>query len=268
MDFTREKTSLLRLPTPLERMNFDCGNELYVKRDDLTDFALGGNKARKMEFFLKDIVDNDCDTIVTYGSRQSNHCRIVSAAAARFGKRCVLVLEGSDCGEHPTGNALFYSLAGSEVVFTDIADVRENIERTLEKLRKEGNRPYFIPGGGHSPLGTRAYVAAYFELLEQAVERKLEFDYLFLASGTGTTQAGLVIGNVMTRGKTRIIGISVARKKERGETVFQECIEDYNKYFRRSVEIVPGIFFFRGRLYRLRLWRCLFGSPYTNCFGL
>lgn len=222
-----EKYSLLKLPTPLEKMRFETENNLYIKRDDLTDFALGGNKARKMEFFLADIFEKKCDCLVTYGSMQSNHCRIVAAAACRFNMKCVLVLENSHDTGTLSGNSIFYHLAGAEIQMTPVDRVEETIRQTLQFLKDQGKTPYFIPGGGHAPLGTKAYIAAYEEYLEQSEKLKLMFDYIFHASGTGTTQAGLIIGNARHHRLTQIVGISIARRKERGLQVLSECLEEY-----------------------------------------
>ena len=231
-----EKQPLLRLPTPLERMQFPCGNPLFIKRDDLTDFALGGNKSRKMEFFLADVLRKNNDCLVTYGSNQSNHCRIVAAAACRFGMKCILILENSGHQETLTGNNIFYRLANAQTIVTDVNSVKDTIDRTLETLRREGKNPYFIPGGGHSPLGTHAYVEAFREIQEQSESLELSWDYIFHASGTGTTQAGLMIGNHLAGKPTKIIGISIARKAERAMSVIRECLEDYQVFFDVSVE--------------------------------
>jgi len=234
MPFSNEKFDLLQLPTPLHRMNFECKNILYIKRDDLTDFALGGNKARKMEFFLAEALDRNCDTMVTYGSSQSNHCRIVSAAAARVDMTCILVIENFHSQVARSGNTIFYDLAGARIVPASVDEVGNTINRTLETLRQSGHNPYFIPGGGHSPLGTHAYVNAYQELLAQPRNQKQDWDYIFLASGTGTTQAGLIIGNCLMNSQTEIIGISVARNAIRGAQVIRECINDYQSEFHLS----------------------------------
>jgi len=226
-----EKYPLLRLPTPLERMKYQCDNHLFIKRDDLTDFALGGNKARKMEFFLADALRNNSDCLVTYGSKQSNHCRIVAAAACRFGMKCILILEYSGRQETLTGNSIFYRLANARTIVADVNDVKDTIDRTLESLRREGKNPYFIPGGGHSPLGTHAYVEAWREIQEQSASLGLSWDYIFHASGTGTTQAGLILGNHFGRKQVKIIGISVARKVERAVSVIRECLEEYRPFF-------------------------------------
>lgn len=231
-----EKIDLLMLPTPVQKMNINLNNNVYIKRDDLTDFVLGGNKARKIEYFAKDILDKECDCIVTYGSAQSNHCRIVASVARRLGLRCVLILEDSMYSEEVAGNRVFYKLTEAEIVTTTYDKVPQIIEKTMKKLEEQGQKPYFITGGGHSYLGTRAYVKAYQELLEQADERGIEFDYIFVAAGTGTTHAGLVVGNKAANRKTKVIGISVARRQERGLQVLKECIEEYREAYNDKID--------------------------------
>lgn len=231
-----EKINLLLLPTPLQKLNLDLENNLYVKRDDLTGFALGGNKARKIEYFAKDIVDKECDCVVTYGSAQSNHCRIVASMAKRLGLRCVLILEDSMYNEKISGNRVFYKLTDAEIVTTQANNVPKTIESTLDRLTKEGNKAYFIPGGGHSHLGTRAYVQAYNELIQQAEEQNLNFDYIFVSAGTGTTHAGLVIGNYLCNKDSKVVGISIARKQQRGNEVLKESILEYEQAYNEIIK--------------------------------
>lgn len=235
--FEDEKIHLLRLPTPLHRMNYECENNLFIKRDDLTDFALGGNKARMMEFFLKAVFDEKCDCLVAYGPAQSNLCRIVSAAAARYKRKCVLILEKSGMAHALMGNAIFTRLAGAEIIPVAVDEVVDTIDKTLDSLRKEGMNPYFIPGGGHSPLGIRSYVAAWQEIQQQSASAGLTFDYLFLATGTGTTQAGLLIGKTEDASETKIVGISIARKAERGLTVLAEGFDQYSQLYGTTISI-------------------------------
>ena len=234
MTVNNEKIEILRLPTPLHRMNFECKNDLYIKRDDLTDFALGGNKARMMEFFLKDIVDGNHDCFVVYGPAQSNLCRIVGAAAARFNRKCILIMEKSGMNTALTGIAIFSRLAGAEIIPVAVEEVADTIDHTLDSLRKKGMNPYFIPGGGHSPPGIRAYVAAWQEIRRQT---PLMFDYMFLASGTGTTQAGLLIGKTEDASKTRIVGISIARNAERGMAVLEDSFDMYSRVYDLTISV-------------------------------
>ncbi len=222
------KIPLIQAPTPLHKLISFQENNVYAKRDDMTDLALGGNKARKAEYYLADAIECGCSHIVTYGSTESNHCRIVAAGAAKLGFSCTLVL--SEPSEPPSydGNFFMYDLLGANIVYAPVERVSVIIDETMEKLRSKGENPYFIPGGGHGNLGTHAYVKAYEELEEQKRSGNLWFDYIFLASGTGTTQAGILIGSrIFDHYDEQVIGISVARSTSRGEEVIRESICDY-----------------------------------------
>lgn len=222
-----DKVNLLRLPTPLHEIKVDDKNKYFIKRDDLTDFGLGGNKARKMEFFLKDIMNKGCDYVVTYGSVESNHCRITSMASARIGMKQLLILAGSKEDFTYSGNDLIYCLTGANIKFCGVNEVSYTIEYEIEKLKKKGYNPYFIPGGGHGSCGTHAYVQAYEEIKQQSAEIGVDFDYIFIASGTGTTQAGLIAGKEILSGNENIVGISISRRAKRGFEIIRESIEAY-----------------------------------------
>lgn len=226
-----EKINLIKLPTPLHEIKVDNKNKYYIKRDDLTDFALGGNKARKIEYFLCDIQKKGCNYVVTYGSAQSNHCRITAAAAARLGFRCLLILAGTESDFTYTGNDILFYLTGANVRWCDVNEVSSVIKCEIKKLKSQGYNPYFIPGGGHGNLGTHAYVEAYKEIKIQSKQMGINFDYIFVASGTGTTQAGLIAGKQILNGNEKIVGISVARKAYRGIEVIKESLESYYKEF-------------------------------------
>lgn len=227
-----KKVKLLNLPTPLHQINVDNKNNYYIKRDDLTDFGLGGNKARKMEYFLADILDKGSDYIVTYGSIQSNHCRITALAASKFNLKCLLILNGKEEEFKYNGNDIFYKLTGAKICLCNSNDVKSRIDEEMKKLIKKGYNPYFIAGGGHGNIGTYAYYSAYTELMTQTLELGIKFDYIFLASGTGTTQAGLIVGKHLYGSKERIVGISIARKAFRGIEVIRDSLMEFDIEFK------------------------------------
>ncbi len=217
----------LKLPTPIDYFGEMSSNQLFIKRDDLTEVAFGGNKARKLKFFLRDALSQKADCIVTYGSIQSNHCRITSAAATMNGLDVYLVQPESDNNEGFNGNQFLNSFFEPKVISTPLNAVANTIEQTLQGLKLSGKNPYFIQGGGHGDLGTHAYKLAYEEIMKQEQELKLEFDYIFHASGTGTTQAGLVAGKHINKKSTDIIGISIARNIDRGSEVIKDSLLSY-----------------------------------------
>ena len=201
---------LAALPTPLDhlpRLGEALGGvDLWLKRDDLTGLAFGGNKTRKLELLLAAAQAAGADTLVTCGAPQSNHCRQTAAAAAHLGMACTLVLRGAP----PTrinGNVLLDQLLGAHLLWTGERPLTETQEAAIEELRAAGRKPYPIPYGGSSPLGAAAYAAALQELLAQGPPP----DWIVLASSSGGTQAGLLAGAAWTGYPGRILGISVDR---------------------------------------------------------
>lgn len=233
---TMMKISLANTPTPIQFYKKIASNNIYIKRDDLTDLALGGNKVRKLEYFLADALEKNSDCIVTYGSTQSNHCRITAAAASKYGLKTVLILSKSEEPQF-NGNYFLYNLFDADIVWTNTNNVSETIEKTLSNLKNDGLNPYFIQGGGHGNLGTHAYKMAFDEIMEQEKEKNIEFDYIFHASGTGTTQAGLIAGKLLSNATKKIVGISVARNEKRGKEVIYECLRDYFEEFNPSTVV-------------------------------
>src|SRR5699024_5589233 len=213
-------------PTPIEYYGKVQENDIYIKRDDLTEPTLGGNKVRKLELFLKEAQEKHANYIVTYGAAQSNHCRLTVSMANKLGLKTLLILAKTD-EIHYNGNFLIYDLYDTEIVWTETNEVPETIEKTLTNLKQKGYNPYFIQGGGHGNLGTHAYKLAFEEILHQEIKMNTSFSHIFHASGTGTTQAGLIAGNTIHQSDKSIIGISVARNKQRGTEVIEESIQSY-----------------------------------------
>ena len=212
--------------TPLYFLFSDSNkNNIYIKRDDLIPISFGGNKARKAMNFFKEIDQGGFDCVVTYGSGSSNHCRIVSNMAASRKLPCYIVAPKES--SLPTFNSKMMELFGSHFMITPVNEVHDTIERLLATLKEEGKKPYFIAGGWHGNLGTQAYVDCYKEIAVYEHECKIHFGLIFLASGTGTTQAGLVCGQLMSQDKRKIIGISIARKNPRGKQVVLDSSYEY-----------------------------------------
>lgn len=203
------------------------GNHLYMKREDLIPFSFGGNKARKARLFYADMLQVKPDIVVTYGSGSSNHCRIIANMASAMGIACHIISPKEHYEE--TMNSRMTGIFGAVIETCPVEQVSKTIDDCLERLRGEGRRPYFIQGGGHGNLGTAAYVEAYEEILNYEQETGTAFDYIFFASGTGTTQAGLVCGQLLARrdDRQKIVGISIARTQERGYAVIHDSIRDY-----------------------------------------
>lgn len=213
-------------PTPIVDLGNYNGNHLYVKREDLIPFSFGGNKARKAQLFFKEIDKGTYDCVVTYGSSSSNHCRVVANECCRRGMGCYIVAPQE--ASKPTFNSQMMKLFGAEITTVPVSEVHDTIEEKIAELRKTGRNPYFIEGGGHGNLGTEAYVQCYEEIKEQEERLGVHFDYIFFASGTGTTHAGLVCGQLLAGDEKNIVGISIARKNPRGRNVVIQSIRDYS----------------------------------------
>jgi len=180
------------------------GPRLFVKRDDQTGLAFGGNKTRKLEYLLAEARNQEADLLITAGAVQSNHCRQTVAAASRFGFDCILVLFG-DPPEPPDGNHLLFYLLGAKIVFTDRDNVKNKLEEVYQKAHKDGRKPYLIPYGGSNPTGAMGYVNAMLELAQQDPTP----DWIVFPSSSGGTQAGMMVGGRISGYTGKILGISV-----------------------------------------------------------
>ena len=216
------------MTTPIQRIEKN-NNDIYIKRDDLFPYSFGGNKARKGLLFFDEIKKNNNDCVVTYGSSSSNHVRVISNKCCEMNIPCYIISPSENSKN--TFNLKMYKLFGAKIIKTSIEKVSDTIDKTLFKLRENGYNPYFIQGGGHGNIGTQAYVDCYNEILDYENKNNKKFDYIFHASGTGTTQAGLVCGSIINNDNKRVIGISIARKKPRGRDIVVNSVLDYlNEY--------------------------------------
>ena len=203
---------LAHLPTPLEplpRLTAQLGGpELWIKRDEQTGLAGGGNKARKLEYLLADAQTRGARTLITGGAAQSNHCRQTAAAAARVGLRCIVVLRGERPAE-ATGNILLDELLGAEIVWAGAQPSSAVMQTVYEAEAAAGRAPYLIPLGGSNALGAVAYVVAMNELIEQLEPGNSGFTHICLASASGSTHAGLALGAKALMPGVQVLGFSV-----------------------------------------------------------
>ena len=205
---------------------FDLNVDLYFKRDDLYPMPGGGIKARKMQYIMNDVLNKGHDVLVTNGGPQSNHARAAALMAANIGMKCHLVIVLESKVKYPlSGNILLMKMAGAEVEYCLKEQLSERMDIAIDHYKNLGHKPAYVWGGGHCHAGTVAFVDAAIEAQSQC--REWIPDYLVIASGTGTTQAGLAIGYADL--PTRVIGISVARDVERGGRVIKDAINDYFK---------------------------------------
>lgn len=220
----RENISLL--PTPfyrLDTLSELLERDIYIKRDDLTGFAFGGNKTRKFDFLMADALEKGCDTIIGIGANQSNFCRILSGVGARYGLAVHLILNGTE-PKIATGNLLLDHLFGATVHHIDTTDPEERLQKAVEvrkQLEYAGRRVYFLPPGGSTTRGAMGYIAGWGELMDDFENHQLRVTKIFHASSSAGTQAGLVAGQAISGWQGQIIGISVdAPKAELEKNVY------------------------------------------------
>ncbi len=235
---------LATLPTPLDeapRLSRELGVRVLVKRDDLTGFALGGNKARILEYLLADAIEQKSDMLVTGGGPQSNHARITAAAARVAGMDCVLVLSGEPPAE-ANGNLLLDHLLGAELVYTHSKDSKETdrlIEEVARGYRAKGRRPYAIGRGGSSPQGTAAYMLAVHELLSQLDAMQVKPDIIFITTGSCGTQSGILAGVKHFGANIPVYGITVSRAKSEGVQRIVMLVNDAAEFLDIDIPLAP-----------------------------
>lgn len=209
------------------RMSHHLDIDLRIKRDDLLGVPGGGNKVRKNIRIVQKAGTLGCNALVTTGGVQSNHARTVALSAVQRGWRCKLILHGTpDQLDAPNGNLLLMRLCGAEIEFVTPEEISSAMQRAMSELKRDGYVPYEIPGGGHCIEGALAYVDAVHELQVQCSKDQWQPEWIVLASGTGTTQAGIQVGAEAMGWKTNVLGVSVARKNPRGTKIVEEsCLE-------------------------------------------
>ncbi|GFM72386.1 D-cysteine desulfhydrase [Pseudomonas capsici] len=216
------RLDLIEAPTPLEkleRLSTWAGRDIYIKRDDTTTLALGGNKVRKLEYLAADALAQGADTLITAGAIQSNHVRQTAALAARLGLGCVALLENpigtEDANYLHNGNRLLLELFDAKVELVENLDnADEQLQALAARLRTSGKKPYLVPIGGSSAVGALGYVRAGLELAEQIKQTGLDFSAVVLASGSAGTHSGLALALAEQLPELPVIGVTVSRSEE------------------------------------------------------
>jgi len=227
------RLDLMPSATPLEKLNrlsTWLGRDVYIKRDDLTPLALGGNKLRKLEYLAADALAQGADTLVTAGAIQSNHVRQTAAIAARLGLACFALLEnptGTTQADYlHNGNRLLLDLFDARVELVDNLDnAQASLEALAARLRTAGKQPYIVPIGGSSPVGTLGYVRAGLELAEQINASGVEFSAVVLASGSAGTHAGLALALSEQLPQLPVIGVTVSRDEDQQRPKVRQLVE-------------------------------------------
>ncbi len=227
-EITLPRKTLGFFPTPLKvlhRLSKHMGGpRIFIKRDDQTGLAFGGNKVRKLQYLIGEAVAKGCDTIITGGAEQSNHCRQTAAAAASCGLGCHLVL-GGQAPESCKGNLLLDDLLGATIHWTGEFRKGEKIPEIAGQLTQKGLKPYVVPYGGSNPIGAAGFVDAVGELCRQLAAMQEQVTHVVFASSSGGTQAGLMVGKHIFEKKFKVIGIGID-KGEAGEGPFDAHVLD------------------------------------------
>lgn len=200
--FAHLPTSIEELPNLSKALN---GPRIFVKRDDQTGLAFGGNKTRKLEFLIAEAREQGADLLISGGAMQSNHCRQTAAAAARYEFECKLVLTG-ETPKQPSANLLLDGLFGAEIITVEDRAFRDQtLKKTFNDAVAAGKKPYLVPYGGSSPTGALGYAFAMEEFMKQNVHA----DWIVFGTSSGGTHAGLVLGQRLFGFKGKVLGISI-----------------------------------------------------------
>ena len=211
------KIDLASTPTPLQYLErastkWGCGHRLWVKRDDLTGSTLSGNKVRKLEFIAAHAIDNNCDTLITCGGVQSNHCRATAFVGAQLGLDVHLLLRGTEPAERD-GNLLLDHLAGATVNHYPpqqyVREIDDLFVQWQTHYAENGRRALAIPTGGSDGIGVWGYIAACEELVVDFQRAAIEQAHIVTASGSGGTQAGLTLGAALHNLPATVWGVNV-----------------------------------------------------------
>lgn len=257
-----EKLNIANLPTKiqkLERLTKELqGPNIFIKRDDETGSEISGNKIRKLEFSVKEALNQGCNLLITCGGIQSNHCRATAAIAAKLGLKSSLVLRGSEATDID-GNLFLNKLLGADIKFITAEDYKHNRMLIMENLKteyeKQGFKPYIIPEGASNGIGTFGYFNAMEEILNQEKDMNIRFDKIIVAVGSGGTHAGLLLSKKILGFNGEIYGINVCDNedyfKNRILNILDESINYLNMDLTFNLDEVHIIDGYVGRGYAL-----------------
>lgn len=223
-----DKIELGFLPTPiqpLKQLSMEFPDySIFIKRDDNTGLAFGGNKTRKLEYLIKQGIDEGCDTIITAGAQQSNHCRQTAAACAMVGLECHLLLGGIEPDMY-SGNLLLSKILGAKIHFTGENRKGENIGQHKELLESRKRKCFVIPYGGSNVIGALGFVNAVKELKAQLEEMQIEIDYIFFASSSGGMQSGIMLGSELYDLHAKLVPINIDKAENNGAPLEESILK-------------------------------------------
>ncbi len=244
-----EHFNLSHLPTPLIKLKTTSSilpYNLLIKRDDFTGIEFSGNKIRKLDFLLKDAVENGASRIITCGGVQSNHCRTTAFAANRVGLKTTLVLKGSAPGLS-TGNFLLAKMSGADIIFITEEEY-QSVDKFMDNLAMESKeKVYIIPEGGSNEIGAWGYVKCFFEILDQLKNSDLICDTIVVATGSGGTHAGLLAGKIIAKSDINIVSLNVCDDAnyfiKKVDTILERLKDRYDSTFswkKSDIKIIDG----------------------------
>lgn len=231
-----EKLSVANIPTKIEPIRYNDEFSLYIKRDDQTGTEFAGNKIRKLEYAVKEALDQGCDTLITCGGIQSNHARSTAAIAARLGLQCHLFLR-SDERKLPQGNHLLDHLLGAKVHRITAEEYRNSRTEMMNALKEDLGNAYVIPEGASNAIGTFGYFNALREIKDQEEALGINFDTIVCAVGSGGTYAGLVFSNSVNHYGKNIVGINVCDSDDYFKEVTLSLVKPFEHYLGQAVPI-------------------------------
>lgn len=239
----------------LENLSKKYGVNMYIKRDDLTGYACGGNKLRKLDYLLKDALDQNCTVLLTYGGAQTNHGRLTAAVAARFNLKCGIIMDGP-APKKATGNLILDKIMGADLFFMDDTDFKDDpkemkeekykmlvaktTQEVVKRYEQQGEKVYLIPIGGSNPVGSAGYVMAAKEIKDQLESMNLHIDYVFAGFGSVGTYGGLYLGSKYFNADFKPIGISVSHKSEAYMKEKVDLIKETNEFLELGVEVTES----------------------------
>lgn len=236
--------TLANLPTRLEYLNRfskEVKANLYIKRDDFTGGEFSGNKVRKLEFAVKEALDKGCNTLITCGGIQSNHCRATAAVAARMGLKSVLVLRSNDPQVKPDGNHFMDKVLGADIRIISADEYKyerqEIMERIQEEYEEKGNKAYIIPEGASNYIGNFGYFKCMEEIKTQEEELGIVFDTIVIAVGSGGTYAGLQLANKALNLNKKILGVNICDTADYFRERIYKIMMESKEYSGLKVEI-------------------------------
>ncbi len=240
-----DSLSFARRMTPIQYLKNISGQispyNLWMKRDDFTGLELSGNKVRKLDFLIKEAVDNGSTYIFTCGGLQSNHCRATAFMAAKLGLKCRLFLRGKK-PDRLDGNYFLNLLAGAEIEIVtpeEYQQIDHFMSEEATRLNDKGERVYVVPEGGSNATGVWGYIRCFEEIVQQLKKEKLNIDVVAVATGSGGTHAGLLVGKILLASHIEVLSVNVCDDAQFFEQKIMRIIDDFSRKYAIDILLEP-----------------------------